>query len=141
MAGIASVRVSAVFRADGVRPESRLDYWCVHADRPPRSHLGRCFRAELRLEQDGRQATRRPGDLSFDPARPSERSFTAMHNVTLSIPTAMLPLHDRELAEPTGARIPGAHGAGAPASVLTRQLAGRVDRIGAVEAAAGHRGR
>jgi AraC-like DNA-binding protein len=91
---------------------------------------------ELRVEQDGRQAVLRPGDLSLvDPARPSQRSFTAMRTITVSIPRAMIPLRDRELAELTGTRIPGDRGAGAFASVLTRQLARRVDQMSAPDAA------
>jgi AraC-like DNA-binding protein len=91
---------------------------------------------ESRVEQDGRQATLRPGDLSFvDPTRPSTRCFTAMHTITVSIPKAMIPLRDRELAELTGVRIAGDQGAGALASGLTQQMARRVEQVRAPEAA------
>jgi AraC-like DNA-binding protein len=91
---------------------------------------------DVRVEQDGRQAVLRPGDLSFiDPARPFEQSFTAMRNIRVSVPKAMIPLRDRELGELTGVRIPGDRGAGALASALTRQLAHTVDELSAPEVA------
>ncbi|HZC74026.1 MAG TPA: helix-turn-helix domain-containing protein [Jatrophihabitans sp.] len=179
--------MSVVFRADGLSPESHLDYWREvlsnvfmptelrgefgpdrpaemrtaqlgrirlnesHTSAPFLTHrtsrlirsstpdvclVGVLVEGELRTEQDGRQAIVRPGDLSLiDPARPSKRSFTAMRNVTVSIPRAMVPLRDRELAELTGVRIPGDRGAAALASGMTRQLAGRVDQVSASEAA------
>jgi AraC-like DNA-binding protein len=98
--------------------------------------IGILVDGELRVEQDGRQAVLRAGDLSFiDPARPSTRSFTAMHTITLSVPRAMIPLRDRDLAQLTGVRIPGDRGAGALASGLARQLAGRIDQVSPSEAA------
>jgi AraC-like DNA-binding protein len=108
----------------------------IRSSTPDVCLVGVLAKGGLRVEQDGRQAVMRPGDLSLvDPARPSKRSFTAMRNVTLSIPKAMIPLRDRELAELTGVRIPGDRGAGALASALTRQLAARVDELSAPEAA------
>jgi AraC-like DNA-binding protein len=91
---------------------------------------------QARIEQDNRQAVLRPGDLSLvDPARPSARSFTAMHTITVSIPKPMMPLRDRELTELTGVRVPGDHGASALASALTRQLAARINELSASQAA------
>jgi AraC-like DNA-binding protein len=176
-----------MFRADGLPPESHLDYWrevlgnvfmpidlrgefrpelpaemrtaelgpirlnqsvtgtpfrtrrtsrLIRNSTPDVCLVGLLVDGELRLEQDDRQAVLRPGDLSFvDPARPSKRTFTAMRTITVSIPKAMIPLRDRELAELTGVRIPGDAGAAALASVLTRQLATRVDQVSAPEAA------
>lgn len=179
--------VSVVFRADGLPPESHLDYWrdvlddvfmpidlhgefgpgkgaemrtaelgpirlndsltgapfrtlrtpsLIRRSTPEVCLVGVLVEGELRVEQDGRQTVLLPGDLSFvDPARPSIRHFTAMRTITVSIPKAMIPLRDRELAQLTGLRIPGDRGAGALATVLTRQLAARVDELPAWEAA------
>jgi AraC-like DNA-binding protein len=98
--------------------------------------VGVLANGELRLEQDGRQAVLHSGDLSVvDPARPSQRSFTAMHNFTVSIPRAMIPLRERELAELTGVRIPGDRGAGALASALIQQLGRHVEQVSTPHAA------
>jgi AraC-like DNA-binding protein len=98
--------------------------------------VGVLIEGELRVQQDDRQAVLRPGDLSFiDPGRPFEHSFTAMRNIRVSVPKAMIPLRDRELGELTGVRIPGDRGAGALASALTRQLAHSVDELSASEVA------
>jgi AraC-like DNA-binding protein len=172
--------VSVVFRADGLPPASRVDYWreiirgevgpdtpaelrtteigpirCTESVTGPGSSFltGRTPRlirssdpdvclvgvlvdGELRVDQDGRQAVLGPGDLSFiDPARPFEQSFTAMRNIRVSVPKAMIPLRHRELGELTGVRIPGDRGAGALASALTRQLAHSVDELPARQVA------
>jgi AraC-like DNA-binding protein len=98
--------------------------------------VGVLVAGEQRLEQDDRQAALRAGDLSFvDPARPSKRSFSAMRTLTVSIPRAMLPLRDPDLAELTGIRIPGDRGSGAVASLLTQSVASRVGQMRASEAA------
>lgn len=185
--GIAWVRMSVVFRADGLPPGSHLDYWREvvstvfmpvdlygefgpgmsaemrtaelgpirvndsHTYAPFRTHrtarlirrsspdvylVGVLVDGEMRLEQDGRQATLHRGDLSIvEPARASMRSATAMRTVTVSIPKTMITLRDRELAQLTGVRIPGDRGAGALAAALTPQLARRVDQLSAPEAA------
>jgi AraC-like DNA-binding protein len=181
--------VSVVFRADGVPPAERVDYWreiisnvfmplnlrgqigpkatgelrtteigpirlsesvtgpgssfrtgrtprLIRSSDPDVCLVGVLVEGELRVEQDGRQAVLRPGDLSFiDPGRPFEHSFTTMRNIRVSIPRAMIPLGDRERGELTGVRIPGDRGAGALASTLTRQLAHRVDELRTSEAA------
>lgn len=98
--------------------------------------VGVLVEGDVRVEQDGRQAVLRPGDLSFiDPARPFEQSFTVMRNIRVSVPKAMISLRHRELGELTGVRIPGDRGAGALASALARQLADSVDELPAPEAA------
>ncbi|WP_327582876.1 helix-turn-helix domain-containing protein [Nonomuraea sp. NBC_00507] len=181
--------MSVVFRADGLPPASRVDYWreiisdvflpldlrgeigpktpaelrtteigpirftesvtgpgslfrtgrtprLIRSSDPDVCLVGVLVEGEVRVEQDGRQAVLRPGDLSFiDPARPFEQSFTAMRNIRVSVPKAMIPLRDRELGELTGVRIPGDRGAGALASALTRQLAHSVDELPAPETA------
>jgi AraC-like DNA-binding protein len=181
--------VSVVFRADGVPPASRVDYWreiisdvfmpldlrgeagpgpaaelrtteigpirfsesvtgpgssyltgrtprLIRSSDPDVCLVGVLVEGELRVEQDGRQAVLRPGDLSFiDPGRPFEHSFTAVRNIRVSVPKAMIGLRDRELGELTGVRIPGDRGAGALASALARQLAHSVDELPASEVA------
>lgn len=98
--------------------------------------VGVLVEGDLRVEQDGRRAILRSGDLSFiDPARPFEQSFTAMRNIRVCVPKPMLPLHDREFRELTGTRIPGDSGAGALASALVRQLTSTVDELPAPEKA------
>ncbi|MDR0342737.1 MAG: helix-turn-helix domain-containing protein [Nocardiopsaceae bacterium] len=98
--------------------------------------VGVLVEGELRVAQDGRRAVLRPGDLSFtDPGRPFEHSFTAVRNIRLSVPKAMIGLRDRELGELTGVRIPGDRGAGALASALAPQLAHSVDELPASEVA------
>ena len=181
--------MSVVFRADGLPPTSRVDYWreiisnvfmpldlrgeigpkspaelrtteigpirftesvtgpgssfltgrtprLIRSSDPDVCLVGVLVEGEVRIDQDGRQAVLRPGDLSFtDPARPFEQSFTAMRNIRVCVPKAMIPLRDRELGELTGVRIPGDRGAGALASALTRQLARSVDELPAPEVA------
>ncbi|MBO0774552.1 MAG: helix-turn-helix domain-containing protein, partial [Actinobacteria bacterium] len=62
-------------------------------------------------------------------------SFTAVRNIRVSIPKAMIGLPDRELGELAGVRIPGDRGAGALASALARQVADSVDELPAPELA------
>ena len=108
----------------------------IRSSTPDVCLVGMLVDGELRVEQDDRQAVLGPGDLSFvDPSRPSMRSFTAMHNITVSIPRPMVPLRDRDLAELTAVRIPGDRGAPAIASALTRQLAARADELTPSQAA------
>jgi AraC-like DNA-binding protein len=93
-------------------------------------------RGEMLVEQDDRQARVTPGDLAFfDPSRPARRVHSAMHVITVSVPKAMLPFEQDELAKLTGARIPGDRGVVAVASALTRQLADSLDEVSAGEAA------
>jgi AraC-like DNA-binding protein len=181
--------VSVVFRADGLPPASRVDYWreiiskvfmpldlrgeigpraraelrttvigpirftdsvtgpgssfrtgrtprLIRSSDPDVCLVGVVLEGEVRVVEDRRQAVLHAGDLSFiDPARPFEQSFTAMRNIRVSVPKAMMPLRDRELGELTGVRIPGDRGAGALASALTRQLAHSMDELPTAEVA------
>jgi AraC-like DNA-binding protein len=167
--------VSVLYRADGLAPESHLDYWrqvldsvfmpieltgdfgpsasaemrtsvlgpvrlndsrtstsfrTVRTTRHIRDSspdvwlVGLLVNGGFRVEQDDRQALLRPGELSVvDPSRPSTRHFTPMQTLTVSIPKAMVPLHDQHLAQLTARRIRGDHGAGALAAQLDRPSA------------------
>jgi AraC-like DNA-binding protein len=91
---------------------------------------------EMTVEQDDRQDRLQPGDLAFfDPSRPARRIFSAMRNVVVSVPRAMLPFSQDDLAQLTAVRIPGDRGAGALGSALARQLATSADDVTAAEAA------
>jgi AraC-like DNA-binding protein len=80
------------------------------------------------IEQGGRQARLRTGDLAFvDLARPVRYAATASTHVTVLFPRTMLPMPAAELARITGARIPGDRGAGALVSTLTQQLPRHLD--------------
>ena len=83
------------------------------------------------VEQDGRQASLRPGDLVFvDLARPARWAMSAMGAVAVVFPRDLLPLHPDQAAGLTGVRIAGDRGAGAVASSLALQLPRQVDGAG-----------
>jgi AraC-like DNA-binding protein len=119
--GIAWMGMSTVFRADGLPVASRVDYW--------REIISKVF---MPLDLRGEVGPKTPAELRTTEIGPS---FTAMRNIRVSVPKAIIPLRDRELGELTGVRIPGDRGAGALASALTRQLARSVDELPAPEAA------
>jgi AraC-like DNA-binding protein len=83
------------------------------------------------VEQDGRQASLRPGDLVFvDLSRPVRWAMSAMRAVAVVFPRELLPLHPDQAAGLTGVRIAGDRGVGAVASSLARQLPRQVDGAG-----------
>jgi AraC-like DNA-binding protein len=88
------------------------------------------------IEQDGRQARLRDGDLTFvDLSRPAYWRMSAQRVVAVVFPRSLLPLHPDELARLTAVGIPGDRGTGALVSSLARQLVGHVDDCGGTEAA------
>ena len=89
------------------------------------------------VEQDGRQAHLRAGDLVFvDLTRPARwRMSAGLRWVAVVFPPSALPLARDELARLTAVRIPGGEGAAALASSFARQLpqhldAPRAERLG-----------
>src|SRR3954469_12226779 len=60
--------------------------------------IGVLLDGRMVVEQDGREADLGPGDMAlFDPARPARRRFTAMRNVAVTVPRAMMPFSADEV--------------------------------------------
>jgi AraC-like DNA-binding protein len=90
----------------------------------------------LVVEQDGRQASLGPGDLSFvDLSRPARWANSAARVVAVLFPRALLPLRLDESARLTGIRIAGDRGTGALVARLARQLPGQLDACEAADGA------
>jgi AraC-like DNA-binding protein len=86
------------------------------------------------VEQDGRQAALRPGDLAFaDLTRPARWIAPAARFITLLFPRALLPLRHEELARLTCVGFPGDRGTSAMISTLARQLPRHLDDYGAAD--------
>jgi AraC-like DNA-binding protein len=80
------------------------------------------------VEQDGRQARLRPGDLALvDLSRPVRWAMAPMTLVAVVFPRALLPLAADDTARLTGVRIAGDRGPAALASSLARRLAVDLD--------------
>jgi AraC-like DNA-binding protein len=89
-------------------------------------------RGHMVVEQAGRQATLRPGDFTIvDLSRPVRWATAAERVVSLTFPHALLPLSRDQVAQLSGARIPGDHGAGALVAPSTRQVVAHLDDYGA----------
>jgi AraC-like DNA-binding protein len=83
------------------------------------------------VEQDGRQARLRPGDLAFvDLSRPVRWAMAPMRLVAVVFPRALLPLAADDTTRLTGVRIAGDRGPAALASSLARRLAVELDEYG-----------
>ncbi len=80
------------------------------------------------VEQDGRRAELRPGDLSFvDPSRPVRYQHTATRHIGVLFPRSMLPLGAADARRLTAVRVPGDRGAGALVSAMARCLPWSLD--------------
>jgi AraC-like DNA-binding protein len=83
------------------------------------------------IEQGGREAVLRPGDLTLvDLSRPARWAMSSVRCVAVVFPPAVLPLSRDELTRGSAVRVPGDKGAGALASAFVRQLAGHFDDRG-----------
>jgi AraC-like DNA-binding protein len=83
------------------------------------------------IEQGGREAELRPGDLTLvDLSRPATWAMSDVRCVAVVFPRSMLPLRDRELARLVAVPIRGDRGAGALISSLARQLPRHLDGCG-----------
>ena len=83
------------------------------------------------VEQDGRQARLRPGDLAFvDLSRPVRWAMAPMTLVAVVFPRALLPLAADDTAQLTGMRIAGDRGPAGLAASLVRRLAADLDEYG-----------
>lgn len=88
------------------------------------------------VQQQGRQADLRPGDLTLvDLSRPVRWVTSPMRMVAVVFPRSLLPLPPDEVAQLTAVRVPGDRGAGALASSLARQLPRRLEDCGTAERA------
>ncbi|KAA9158116.1 helix-turn-helix domain-containing protein [Amycolatopsis acidicola] len=98
--------------------------------------VGVQLRGDGVVEQDGRSARLRPGDLAvYDTDRPYELAFERdFEMLVLVVPRARLEARARSLGDRTAVAIPGTHGSGALASSLLRGL----DRTAAPEPEAAH---
>jgi AraC-like DNA-binding protein len=86
------------------------------------------------VEQDGRQAALRPGDLAFaDLTRPARWVAPAVRFITVLFPRALLPLRQEELARLTSVGFSGDRGVSAMISSLTRQLPKHLDGCSAAD--------
>jgi AraC-like DNA-binding protein len=80
------------------------------------------------IEQGGREAELRPGDLTLvDLSRPATWAMSELRCVAVVFPRSLLPLRDDDLARLVAVRIPGDSGAGALISSLARQLPEHLD--------------
>lgn len=88
------------------------------------------------VEQDGREASMAPGDLTLvDLSRPYRWDYTRSRFVAVVFARALLPLDKDALSRTTGVRIPGDRGLGALVSSLVRQLPDRLDDCRAADQA------
>ena len=80
------------------------------------------------IEQGGRRAELRPGDLTLvDLSRPAAWTMSSMRCVAVVFPRSLLPLGAKEVSRLAAVRIPGNSGAGALISSLARQLPAHLD--------------
>jgi AraC-like DNA-binding protein len=80
------------------------------------------------VEQDGRAAHLRPGDLTLvDFSRPAVWRMQPSTMVAIVFPRSLLPLRPAEMARLTAVRISGDRGAGGLVSSLARQLPDQLD--------------
>jgi AraC-like DNA-binding protein len=92
-------------------------------------------RGEVLVDQDGRQARLRAGDLAFvDPVRPASYTSSGSTHISVLFPRAMLPLRKRDAESMTAVRVAGDRGSGALVSAFTRQLPQHMDDCHGVEA-------
>jgi AraC-like DNA-binding protein len=83
------------------------------------------------IEQGGREAELRPGDLTLvDLSRPATWAMSDVRIVAVVFPRSLLSLRDDELARLAAVRIQGGRGAGALISSLARQLPEHLDGWG-----------
>ena len=89
------------------------------------------------VEQGGREAALRPGDVTLvDLARPATWSTRgAARLIAVVFPTALLPLGRDDVARLTGVQIPGSTGPSAIVSSIARQLPAQLDVCGAAHGA------
>jgi AraC-like DNA-binding protein len=88
------------------------------------------------IEQGGRHAALEPGDFTLvDLSRPAFWTMGPARVIALTFPVALLPLRRDDVARVAATRIRGDRGAGALASSVTRQLAGRLDDLGGEDGA------
>ena len=99
-------------------------------------YVGVQTRGRAVVEQGGRQARLDPGDLTLlDLSRPCRWITGPGRATALAFPRALLPLQTDDVQRTTAVRIPGDEGPATLVSALARQLPGRADDCGAVEAA------
>jgi AraC-like DNA-binding protein len=80
------------------------------------------------IEQGGREAALRPGDLTLvDLSRPATWAMSELRCVAVVFPRSLLPLRDADVARLSAVRIPGDTGVGALISSLARQLPEHLD--------------
>src|SRR4051812_4375053 len=80
------------------------------------------------IEQGGREAELRPGDLTLvDLSRPATWAMSSMSCVAVVFPRSLLPLPGDDVARLTAVPIPGDRGAGALISSLVRKLPAHLD--------------
>jgi hypothetical protein len=88
------------------------------------------------VQQDGREAELRPGDLTLlDLSRPGRWATSAERSVSVVFPRSLLPLRPADAAGLTAVRIPGDRGAGALVSSVAAQLPGRLDQLDGADGA------
>jgi AraC-like DNA-binding protein len=86
------------------------------------------------VEQGGREARLRPGDLTLvDLSRPARWANPTARLVAVLFPRSLPPLPRDEVAQLTGVRIAGDQGTGALVSSLARQLPGHLDDGGVAD--------
>jgi AraC-like DNA-binding protein len=89
------------------------------------------------IEQGGREAQLRPGDLTLvDLSRPTSWAMSSPRCIAVIFPRSLLPLRADDFARLTAVRIPGHEGGGALISSLARRLPGY---LGAGDQAGGAR--
>jgi AraC-like DNA-binding protein len=87
------------------------------------------------VEQDGRQARLRPGDVAFvDLSRPARWDMSPGRVIAVVFPRHLLPLPPERMRHLTAVAIPGDEGAGGLLSAFVPQVVHRLDEYRPVEA-------
>jgi AraC-like DNA-binding protein len=133
VADLGAVRVGAL-EASYPGGASRRDRHIRQAD-PDLCKIDVVVQGRGVVEQDGREAHLREGDLTFvDLSRPGRWRMSASRLIAVIFPRALLPLRRADAGRLTAVRIPGDRGAGAVVSALARSVvahAGEADaRLG-----------
>lgn len=130
--GLGAVRVTESVAGPGAA--FRTGRLIRHSD-PELYLVGVLAEGRLHVEQDERQGTLRPGDLTlFDSSRPGRKRHSAMRSVVVSFPRGMLALPQDDVRRLTAVPLAGDEGVGGVVSTLVRDTAGRIDDVSPAEA-------
>lgn len=103
----------------------------IHPDDSKDIKLSLLIEGSGRLDQDGRSATLRPGDVAiYDTSRPYTLQFDRpVRTLVMVFPHHLLGLSEKSLRGVTATRLPGDAGIGNVISPFMAQLAGNLDQL------------